>query len=61
MEVLWALVKDGIVKNVIVCDPENIGLFDGGYDHVIRYDNRENKAILGGTYNAETDTFSAPE
>ena len=56
---IYAQVKDGIVKNTIVLEDENLLLlFKDGFDQVVRIDQLSPKPGIGWSYDGTN--FSAP-
>jgi len=59
----YALIKNGIVQNVIVADEEFISSISGQYDHIEALDTPEEQKVAGPgwIYVSETGKFIAPE
>lgn len=56
---LYALVKNGIVEQVIVAEADFIALITANWDACIRVDGREDRPSPSWTYDGEL--FTAPE
>jgi hypothetical protein len=59
-EILWAVVRGGVVENVIVADPSFVDLIRSDYDAVVRVDGRPDRPGPGWTYDTTTDVFAPP-
>lgn len=57
----YALIKNGVVENVIVASPEFVSTL-AGYDHIEALDTVEEQKVAGPgwLYDADTGLFSAP-
>jgi len=54
----YALIKSGVVENIILADAEFISIIASSWDHCVRLDEIDPCPGMGWTY--ENGTFSAP-
>lgn len=59
---LYAQIKDGEIKNIIVLDDRVYKpLLLEGFDYLKRIDNRDPIPMIGDLYDEESNTFSSPQ
>lgn len=56
----YALIKNGIVQNIIVAEPDFLELIKADYDVIKEVEEAHGAFSPGWSYNADTDTYSAP-
>lgn len=62
MEIRYALIKNGIVENVIIADAEFVATIADQWDHIELLDTPEEQKVsgTGWSYDAVNGAFSAP-
>jgi hypothetical protein len=54
----YAQIKNGVVANIIVCEPEVAHLFSDGFDDFVEVGDGVSDAKIGQGYDQLTNTFS---